>query len=154
VASRSAQAARVGRSQVALTAVRLLALAALVTIAIGVWDVRFGPYAASQVQVTRLQSDVANTRHIIQPAKGGEPVQALAVLQQAQQQLSKDLDSGQLSPQSAKDARTALNSDLPAAVQDALQRYNKNAHITPLTSDHAHTFAVVCPPPSGANSPP
>src|SRR5262249_21760722 len=101
-----------------------------------------------------LQSDVANTRHIIQQAKGEEPLQALAVLQQAQQQLSKDLDSGQLSPQSAKDARTALNSDLPAAVQDALQRYNKNAHITPLTSDHANPFGGVCPPLWGQTSPP
>src|SRR5262249_16814700 len=72
-ASRSPRAERVGGSRVALTVVRLLALAALVTIAIGVWDVRYGPYANSQLTVTRLQSDVVSARQSIQQAKGEDP---------------------------------------------------------------------------------
>jgi serine/threonine protein phosphatase PrpC len=151
---RAAAAGRTGGSKAALAVVRLLAVAAMVAIAIGIWDVDYGPYAASQATVTRLQRDVTGARQVIKQAGGEDPLQALTILKQAQQRLTSDLGTGQLGPQSAQDARNALNSDIPAAVQAALRRYNTQALITPIAPGNVHTYQVVCTPPSASNGQP
>ena len=136
-------------SRVALTAVRLLALTAVISVAIGIWYVGFGPYAVARTATQRLNGDVTAAQQAAQQAGSQDPAQALAMLAQAQQRLQTDLQDPQADATLRDHAQQILDAQIAPAVRDALQRYNTAALITPLPSGGIVTHAASCIGPDG-----
>lgn len=131
-------------SRVALAAVRLLALAAVVSVAVGIWYVGFGPYAAARTANQRLNSDVTAAQHASQQAASQDPAQALTALSNAQQRLQTDLQDPQADSTLREHALQVLDEQIAPAVRDALQRYNVTAHISSLPSGGLLTHEASC----------
>jgi serine/threonine protein phosphatase PrpC len=138
------------RGRVAVAALRMLAVAALIAIAAGIWDFGFGPYATARAATQQLQHDTAQAKQVAQQAQQQDPAAALAALAQAQQRLDADLDNSQVDPQAASDAQTVLATQLTPAVQSAVQRYNTAALIHPVSANDQLIYPVTC---AGASSP-
>jgi serine/threonine protein phosphatase PrpC len=138
--------------RVALAAVRVLALAAMIAIGFGVWDVAYGPYSTSRATAAQVQGDISSARQAIQQAKSQDPAQALTTLAQAQQRLYTDLHNGQIDDGSKSSLSSVLYTELTPAVQDALTRYDTNNHITPVSPTGLQTYSVSCPPPASAGA--
>lgn len=149
VATIVARRQRSAGSRVALAAVRLLALAAVISVAIGIWYVGFGPYAAARTATQRLKGDVTAAQQAIQQAGSQDPAQALANLAQAQQRLQTDLQDPQTDTTLRDHTQQILDEQLAPAVRDALQRYNTAALITPLPSGGIKTHTASCIAPDG-----
>ncbi|MGZ3680088.1 MAG: Stp1/IreP family PP2C-type Ser/Thr phosphatase [Ktedonobacterales bacterium] len=135
--------------RVAVAAVRLLALVAVVSVAVGIWYVGFGPYAAARAATQRLNSDVTAAQQAIQQAPSRDPAQALTALAQAQQRLQTDLQDQQADAVSRDRAQQVLDEQISPAVRDTIQRYNAAAQITPLPSAGVVTHNVSCIAPDG-----
>ena len=136
-------------ARVALAAVRLLALAAVVAVAVGVWYVGFGPYVAARTATQHIDTDVTAAQQTVQQASGQGPAQALAALSQAQQHLQTDLENQQADATSRAHARQVLDEQIVPAVRDAVQRYNTAAQINPIPSGAIYTRDVNCTAPDG-----
>ena len=143
-------AKRRGARRAAVLALRLLAVAALVVLAAGVWDFGFGPYAATRAAASRLQTAVSQAQTAARQAPTQDPTQALVALASAQQQVVSDLQSPQLDAQSRASAQDVLDTQVAPAVRSAVQRYNAAALITPLALYSAVPYTVSCPAPGAA----
>ncbi len=137
-------AKRRGPRSAAVLALRLLAVAAMLVLAAGVWDFGFGPYAATRAAAARLQTDVSRAQNAAQGASSQDPANALITLASARQHVVGDLQSPQLDAQSRAAAENVLDTQLAPAVRSTVQRYNAAALITPVTFNTAVPYSVTC----------
>lgn len=131
----------------------LLALLLVGVLAAGFWDYNYGPYASARTATAQLNGDVAAAQQAIQQANGQDPASALAALATARERLLSDLTDPQVDPQSVQNAQAVLDGPLAAAVQAALQQYNRNAVIMPLSLGSVVTHTgVTCADPAASNA--
>ncbi len=142
------------RAPAALGALRVLAVAALVLLSLGIWDVAFGPYAAARNAAAQLQTDIARAQQAVQQEPAQDPAAALAALADARQRVVADLQNPALDSQSQANAQNMLDTQLTPAVQNAEQAYNAKARITPVSISDAAMYSVDCSTPNatGASS--
>ena len=129
-------------NRAALIAIRLLAVAALVLLSIGAWDVGFGPFAAARAANQQLQADLDHARQVASGAAQRAPADALAALAQSQRILLADLDNGAVDDANRASAETYLNTALAEAVRDSIRRYNAAATIAPVSLGAIFTHIV------------
>lgn len=131
-------------ARVALVAVRLLAAAALVALAAGIWDFTAGPYSNYRATVARTQSDIANARKLAGAAGDQQPAQALTALAAARDRLVADVQSSELDDQTRQGAQAALTDSVAPAVASALKAYDTQAGIVPVALGSIHTYSLTC----------
>ncbi|HST88600.1 MAG TPA: Stp1/IreP family PP2C-type Ser/Thr phosphatase [Ktedonobacterales bacterium] len=131
-------------NRAALIAIRLLAVAALVLLSIGVWDVGFGPFAAARAANQQLQADLDHARQAAGGAARRGPADALAALAQSQRTLLADLDNDAVDDANRASAQIYLNTTLADAVRDSISRYNAAATIAPISLSAITTHDVAC----------
>ncbi len=147
-ASKSAPAAR-GKSRQrrgrgGVIATRVAIIAALLAIVVGVWYFTLGPYGQQRTANQQLQTDVNSAQTTIQQAPGESPDVALAALARARQQVENDLNNPNVGASNRQAALNTLNTQLVPAVQNALQRYDQAALITPVPGSAANTYPLTC----------
>jgi serine/threonine protein phosphatase PrpC len=131
-------------NRVAAAAVRLLAIAALVLVSLGVWDLGAGPYAQMRVATDQVQADVAAAQSASQQSGTQDPKQALSGLAQARNRLVADLSNPLADPASKQNAQTVLDQQLVPAVQSAIARYNSGAQIETIAPSGISLSNVGC----------
>lgn len=131
-------------NRAALIAIRLLAVAALVLLSIGVWDVGFGPFAAARAANHQLQADLDHARQVASGAAQRGPADALAALSQSQRALLADLGNDAIDDANRASAQVYLNTALADAVRDSISRYNAAASIAPISLGAIFTHDVAC----------
>ena len=135
---------RSGGRRAAVLALRLLAIAAMLVVAAGIWDFGFGPYAATHAATNRLQTDISKAQSVAQSASAQDPMHALTALASARQNVVGDLQSSHLDTQSRAAAQNVLDTQLAPAVRSTVQRYDAAALITPVSVNTAVPYAVTC----------
>ena len=136
--------ARRQSNRAALIGIRLLAVAALVLLSIGVWDVGFGPFAAARAANQQLQADLDHARQAASGAAQRSPSDALAALSQSQRTLLADLGNDAVDDANRASAQAYLNTALADAVRDSISRYNAAASIAPVSLGAITTHDVAC----------
>jgi serine/threonine protein phosphatase PrpC len=140
---------------VAALSIRLLAVAALLVILAGVWDITLGPYAQMHTATQQLQTTITRTRQVVSKSGQLDPASALASLSQARAQLVTDLDNNtQADPQVRQSARQLLNTQIATAVQNAVTRYDTAALIVPIASSDIGLRSVSCTAPASQSAAP
>jgi serine/threonine protein phosphatase PrpC len=119
---------------VAALSIRLLAIAAVLVILAGVWDITLGPYAQMHAATQQLQSTISHARQVVSRSGQLDPASALSTLSQARAQLVTGLENAQVDPQVRQSAQQLLNTQVASAVQNAVNRYDTAALIMPITS--------------------
>lgn len=125
-------------------ALRVLAVAALVMLTLGIWDVLAGPYAASRAADVQVQQDVSAAQSAAHTATGQDPRTALVTLAVAQQRLEHDLHTLPLDSQNRTQVRQTLDNVLAPAVRTTLDTYNRQNLITWLPASAVATYSVSC----------
>ena len=133
-----------GRVVWPMVALRLLAVAALCLISLGIWDVLAGPYAAGVAASTRARQDISTAQSTAQTASGQDPRAALASLASVQQRLQQDLVTLPLDSQGRQEIHQALDSVIAPAVRNAVQTYNQESLITALPASAVSSYPVEC----------
>ena len=131
-------------NRAARVAIRLLAVAALALLCVGIWDFSFGPYAQARAAATQTQTDIQHAQQAAQQAQTQTPGQALTALAEARQRIENDLRNPNLDAQSRQNAQNALNTAITPAVQSSVQRYNAAALIQPVSTSGVAQFTVAC----------
>jgi serine/threonine protein phosphatase PrpC len=138
------KARRRGPSRVAAAGVRLLAVAALIMLSLGVWDLGLGPYAQMRVATDRLQADVSNAQQVASHSGAQDPGAALTSLSTARDRLVADLHDPLADPAGKQSAQTALDSQVVPAVQSAITRYESMAVIQPVAPNATALHDITC----------
>ena len=129
----------------AATALRIMALAAILCLAVGGWDFTLGPYAHSRAAASQLHSDIAALRVAVQQASGSQdPAQSLASLGAARDRVIHDLRNSALDSQSADAGRAALADELAPAVRTEIQNYDRAALVAPVNVSSAQVYDLAC----------
>lgn len=149
----SAGPSRRRRSVLPVVALRLLAVAALLFLSFGLWDVVAGPYSVDRAANQQALRDVASAQSAARAAPDLAPSHALATLASAQQQLRQDLANLPLDDQGRVLVQHALDTVVAPAVRSALQTYNDLNQITTLPASAVTTYAVSCCSGTPANGP-
>jgi serine/threonine protein phosphatase PrpC len=131
-----------------LLALRLLEIAALLLVLFTGWYVGFGPLATQRATNQQAQNNLATARHITQQAGTQTPTAALKSLAHARTLALTDVNNPALDPSVKAQAQTFLDQELAPAVQQALQRYNSAAQITPAPVKMAISYTVNCVTPT------
>lgn len=131
-----------------LVALRLLEVVALLLVLCAGWYVAFGPLATQRVVNQQAQDKLSTARRIIQQSSTQNPAQALNSLAQARTLTLDDVNNPTVDASVKTQAQTLLTQELTPAVQQALQRYNSAALITPAKVNSAVTFSVNCATPT------
>jgi hypothetical protein len=129
---------------VAALSIRLLAIAAVLVILAGVWDITLGPYAQMSAATQQLQSTITYARQVVSKSGQLDPASALATLSQAHAQLVTGLQDTQADPQVRQSAQQLLNTQVASAVQNAVNRYNTAALIQPIPPSAIGLRSVSC----------
>jgi serine/threonine protein phosphatase PrpC len=132
------------RRRSGLLALRLLEIAALLLVLFTGWYVGFGPLATQRATNQQAQNNLANARRMLQQAHSQTPTVALKSLAQARTLALTDINNPSLDPSVKAQAQTFLDQELAPAVQQALQRYNSAALITPAPVTSAVTYSINC----------
>ncbi|MEO7003108.1 MAG: Stp1/IreP family PP2C-type Ser/Thr phosphatase [Ktedonobacterales bacterium] len=140
IAASKPTARRKRRAGPLLVAIRIVEVAALLVIAVGIWYVGFGPYAQQRNATTQTQTDISRVQTAVQQANQQDPATALKTLAIARLQVIGDLNNPNLDAATRQQAQTALT-QLQPAVQNTVRRYNAAALIQPVTV----TQAVIYP---------
>jgi serine/threonine protein phosphatase PrpC len=141
------QKVRTGNPAAAL-AVRLLAVAAMLVILAGAWDLTLGPYAQMHAATQQLQSAIDHSQQVVSKSGQQDPATALVSLSQARAQLLSNLhNTPQADPQVRQSAQKLLTTKLASAVQNAVTRYDNAASILPVASSNVVQNNVSCPTP-------
>jgi hypothetical protein len=141
----AAAAARSPRRSVwPVVALRVLAVAALCLLSVGMWDVVAGPYATSLAANAQARRDIASARSAAHSASSQRANDALAALAAARQRLRRDLADLPLDGPGRALVQSALDGDLTQAVRDVLLRYNQQNAIVMLPSSAIGTFSISC----------
>jgi serine/threonine protein phosphatase PrpC len=133
-----------GRAIWPVVALRLLAVAALCLLSLGMWDVLAGPYAVGSAASARARLDIATAQSTAQLANSQDPRTALAALASVQQRLRHDLATLPLDNQGQQEIHHTLDAVIAPAVRSAVQSYNQQSSITALSASAVTTYAVTC----------
>ena len=131
-------------SPIAGFAIRVLAVAAVLVILAGVWDVTLGPYAQMHAATQQLQTTIAHARQVISASSRLDPASALSSLSQARTELVSGLHNRQADPQVRQSAQQLLDSQIVPAVQNAVNRYDTAALIMPISASGIELRNVTC----------
>ncbi len=131
-------------SHVAAIAVRMLAVAALLVVSLGIWDLGLGPFAQMRAATNRLDSDIAAAVQVVQASSTLSPPEALAGLAHVRDRLFIDLRDPLADPQSRQQAQSVLDIQVVQAVQAAIDRYDSSARIQPITSSGISLLSIAC----------
>jgi hypothetical protein len=110
--------------------------------------VGFGPLATQRATTQQAQNNLTNARRIIQQAGTQTPTTALKSLAEARTLALTDVNNSALDPSVKAQAQSFLDQELAPAVQQALQRYNSAAQITPAPIKTAISYTVNCVTPT------
>ncbi|HET9110787.1 MAG TPA: Stp1/IreP family PP2C-type Ser/Thr phosphatase [Ktedonobacterales bacterium] len=132
------------RNRRGLLALRLLEIAALLLVLFTGWYVGFGPLATQRATNQQAQDNLNTARRILQQANGQTPTSALKSLAQARTLALTDVNNPSLDPSVKTQAQSFLDQELVPAVQQALQRYNSAALITPAPVASAISYTLNC----------
>jgi serine/threonine protein phosphatase PrpC len=138
------KARRRAPSRVAAAAVRLLAVAALIMLSLGVWDLGLGPYAQMRVATDRLQADVSNAQDVVRQSGAQDPRAALTSLSGARDRLVADMHDPLADPAERQSAQATLDSQVVPAVQSAITRYESKAVIQPVAPSAIALHDITC----------
>ncbi len=127
-----------------VVALRLLAVAALCLISLGIWDVAAGPYAVGRDANAQALHDVASAQSTARTAQTLDPSTALNSLANAQQRLRQDLISLPLDKQGRATVQHALDTVIAPAVRDVLLTYNQHYQIATLPISSITKYTVAC----------
>ncbi|HEV7129103.1 MAG TPA: Stp1/IreP family PP2C-type Ser/Thr phosphatase, partial [Ktedonobacterales bacterium] len=127
-----------------VVALRLLAVAALLVLSAGIWDVLAGPYSVQRATSLQVQRDVASAQAAAQAATNQNPTNALASLAAARQRLQRDLATLPLDGTGRARIQQALTNDVTPAVRSALTSYNQQGMIEALPASAVASFTVSC----------
>ncbi|HEY7779456.1 MAG TPA: Stp1/IreP family PP2C-type Ser/Thr phosphatase [Ktedonobacterales bacterium] len=125
-------------------AVRLLAVAALLMLAAGIWDVVAGPYAAGLAADQRIGTDLSTARAAAQAASSQNPGTALANLAAARAVLDHDLTTLPADSPRRAQIQQAISEQIAPAVRAVLGAYNRQALITPLPASAVTSYGLSC----------
>jgi serine/threonine protein phosphatase PrpC len=140
---RAVPAAR-SRGRLPVVALRLLAVAALLLLVGGMWDVVSGPYAAGRAANDQALHDIAFAEAVASAAGSKSPPAALATLATAQQALKRDLTALPLDAKGLSLVNHALDHVIAPAVRQTLQTYDEQNLITNLPASAISTYTVTC----------
>lgn len=127
-----------------VVALRVLAAAALIIFALGLWDITAGPFATQRNATTQMQQDIAIAQAAARAATTQDPAVALSQLAAAQQRLQHDLATLPANPQTRAQAQATLQQQVAPAVRLALTTYNQQNMIVPLPASSVATYTVNC----------
>lgn len=123
---------------------RVLVAVLIVAIAGGFWYFAFGPYGQQQAANQQLRNDVAQAQQVITKAPSQDPATALSALAHARDTLVSDLDNPHLDAGYRDTGESVLAQQLQPAVQQAIQRYNLAALVTPVNVTSAQIYYLSC----------
>jgi serine/threonine protein phosphatase PrpC len=127
-----------------VTALRILAVAALLLVVAGMWDVVAGPYATGVAANNQALHDIAMAESVAHAASSQQPPAALATLATAQETLTRDLSTLPLDSTSQSKVNQALNTIIAPAVRQTLQAYDDLNLITNLQPSGVNSYTVSC----------
>ena len=145
-----AQPKRSSRQSALTNTLRALVAVLIVAIVAGFWYFAFGPYGQQQTANQRLRTDVAQTQQVIKNAPSQDPAAALTALGQARDRLMADLANPNLDAGYRGTGDNVLMQQLQPAVQQAIQRYNSAALITPVNVSTMQLYHLSCQVAGGA----
>ena len=123
---------------------RVLVAVLIVALAGGFWYFAFGPFGQQQAANQQLRNDVAQAQQVITKAPSQNPSAALSALAQARDSIVRDLDNPNLDPGYRDTGQNMLTQQLQPAVQQAIQRYNTSALVTPVNVASAQVYFLSC----------
>lgn len=132
------------RGTALVNTLRALVAILIVAIAVGFWYFAFGPYGQQQAANQQLRSDVTAAQQVISHAPSQDPAAALIALGQARDKLVSDLANPHLDAQYHSVGQDVLSHQLQPAVQQAIQRYNNAALVTPVNTSAAKLYSLSC----------
>lgn len=156
-ASKSVQAAKAARAakareqrrasarrRLVTNGLRALVAVLIVAIAAGFWYFAFGPYGQRQAANQELQRNVAQAQQAISQAPRQDPATALTSLARARDLVVDDLDNPNLDASYRVVGEDMLAKQLQPAVQQAIERYNSAALVTPVNVTMAQFYRLSC----------
>ncbi len=123
--------------------VRLVAIAALIAFSVAAWDITLGPFAQTRYVSSVVTHDVGKIQQDLATLSTYPPDRQLALLSIDQQQIQSDLALS-LTPAEQSQLRGVLNNGILPAVRQAVQAYNAQASIAPLSSASPVSFTLNC----------
>jgi serine/threonine protein phosphatase PrpC len=144
VARRQAQPRRAAGSGWLTNSLRVLVVVLIIAVAGGFWYFSFGPYGQEQAANQQLRNDVAQAQQTITHAPSQDPAAALTSLAQARDRLVNDLANSHLDASYRTQGEIVLSNQLQPAVQQAIQRYNSAALVTPVNIGTAQFYQLQC----------
>ncbi|HEU4782621.1 MAG TPA: Stp1/IreP family PP2C-type Ser/Thr phosphatase [Ktedonobacterales bacterium] len=156
-ASKSVQAAKAARAakareqrrvsarrRMVTNGLRALVAVLIVAIAAGFWYFAFGPYGQRQAANQDLQRNVAQAQQAISQAPRQDPATALTSLARARDLVVDDLNNPNLDASYRAVGEDTLAKQLQPAVQQAIERYNSAALVTPVNVTTAQFYRLSC----------
>ncbi|HEY1388565.1 MAG TPA: Stp1/IreP family PP2C-type Ser/Thr phosphatase [Ktedonobacterales bacterium] len=156
-ASKSIQAAKAARAakareqrrasarrRLVTNGLRALVAVLIVAIAAGFWYFAFGPYGQRQAANQELQRNVAQAQQAIAQAPRQDPAAALTSLARARDSVVDDLANPNLDASYRAVGEDMLAKQLQPAVQQAIERYNSAALVTPVNVTSAQFYRLSC----------
>jgi serine/threonine protein phosphatase PrpC len=156
-ASKSVQAAKAARAakareqrrasarrRLVTNGLRALVAVLIVAIAAGFWYFAFGPYGQRQAANQDLQRNVAQAQQAISQAPRQDPATALTSLARARDLVVDDLANPNLDASYRAVGEDMLAKQLQPAVQQAIERYNSAALVTPVNVTTAQFYKLSC----------
>lgn len=156
-ASKSVQAAKAARAakareqrratsrrRLVTNGLRALVAVLIVAIAAGFWYFAFGPYGQRQAANQELQRNVAQAQQAVSQAPRQDPATALTSLAHARDLVVADLDNPNLDASYRAVGEDMLAKQLQPAVQQAIERYNSAALVTPVNVTTAQFYKLSC----------
>ena len=132
------------RGMLVTNGLRALVAVLIVALVGGFWYFAFGPYGQQQAANQQLRNDVAQAQQVITRAPSQDPATALSALAHARDTLLSDLDNQHLDAGYRDTGEGVLAQQLQPAVQDAIQRYNRAALVTPVNITSAQIYHLSC----------
>ncbi|HEY7834233.1 MAG TPA: Stp1/IreP family PP2C-type Ser/Thr phosphatase [Ktedonobacterales bacterium] len=140
----SSAGARRRRTPWPMVALRVVAAAALLIFAVGMWDITFGPFAAQRAGSAQLQQDIAAAQSAARAATTQNPTTALNLLSTAQQRLQHDLATLPADAQTRAQAQQTLQQQVAPAVRLAVTTYNQQNGIVTIPATAVTAYTVSC----------
>jgi hypothetical protein len=132
------------RRRLVTNGLRALVAVLIVAIAAGFWYFAFGPYGQRQAANQDLQRNVAQAQQAISQAPRQDPATALTSLARARDLVVDDLDNPNLDASYRAVGEDMLAKQLQPAVQQAIERYNSAALVTPVNVTTAQFYRLSC----------
>jgi serine/threonine protein phosphatase PrpC/type II secretory pathway pseudopilin PulG len=132
------------RRRLVMNGLRALVAVLIVAIAAGFWYFAFGPYGQRQAANQELQRNVAQAQQAISQAPRQDPATALTSLARARDLVVDDLDNPNLDASYRAVGEDMLAKQLQPAVQQAIERYNSAALVTPVNVTTAQFYKLSC----------